>query len=159
MSRLFVLAAALIGFVSPALAAGIVVPPEQWNIPIVGDPLACDDTIVVWKVTYHMNDKESEYWAGPKINEIRDIKQIGLRANGNQYIPRRYCVGTARMSDHKDRRVVYQVLQSMGFAGYTVGVESCVVGLDHNFAYAPACSALRPFVERYKQAKVQLTYP
>ncbi len=33
--------------------------------------------------------------------------------------------------------------------GWGYGVEWCVVGLDRNLAYAPACSALRPFVERY----------
>ena len=33
--------------------------------------------------------------------------------------------------------------------GWGYGVEWCVVGLDRNLAYAPACSVLRPFVERY----------
>ena len=159
MSRLFVLAAALFGQASPVFAGGIVVPPEEWHVPIAGDPPACDDPVVLWNITYHNFEKEAEYWSGIDINAVDDIHQIGLRANGNQYIPRRYCVGTAKMSDNKERRLVYQVQQSMGFAGFTVGVEWCVVGLDRDLAFAPACSSLRPYVERYANDKVQLTYP
>ena len=31
-----------------------------------------------------------------------------------------------------------------GFAAYGPGVEFCVVGLDRNWAYNPACKAARP---------------
>ena len=39
-------------------------------------------------------------------------------------------------------------MSAFGIIGATWGVEWCVVGLDPNFAYAPACSILRPIIER-----------
>ena len=63
------------------------------------------------------------------------------------------------ISDGVPRQIIYQVQQSLGFAGATIGVEVCVVGLDRNFAYSPACSVLRPLLDRFAREKVRLTYP
>ena len=57
------------------------------------------------------------------------------------------------MSDNRDRLVVYQVQEDLGMTGWGSGVEWCVVGTDRDFAYAPACSALRPFAQRYLNQK------
>ena len=57
-------------------------------------------------------------------------------------------VARAAMSDSKERTVIYNVVSAFGILGATWGVEWCVVGLDPNFAYAPACSTLRPIIER-----------
>jgi hypothetical protein len=75
------------------------------------------------------------------------IREIGFRSNGLGYIPRRYCVARALDADSRPRTVIYDVEESLGVIGWGYGVEWCVVGLDRNLAYAPACSALRPFVE------------
>ena len=83
------------------------------------------------------------------------MKEIGFRANGVAYIPRRFCMAEATMSDHHVRQVVYQVEEWTGFSGYGDGVEWCVVGLDRNLAYAPACSVLEPLVERYAHENVR----
>ena len=52
------------------------------------------------------------------------------------------------MNDLKQRTVVYAVGENTGIIGTTWGVEWCVVGLDPMLAYAPACSVIKPFVER-----------
>jgi hypothetical protein len=160
MYRLLLCLAALFGLSAPAFAAGVVVPAEQRHSPFSGELPPCDDAVVVWKAEYHFNDKEAEYWNPDlEIKEIVDIKEIGYRTNGVAYIPRRFCVGTAKLSDGVSRQIVYQVQQSLGFAGFTIGVEMCVIGLDRNYAYSPACSVLRPLLDRYAREKVRLTYP
>lgn len=182
MSRSILVIAALLALGAPALAqssgftsnstTGTVAPNSEGPVingpprdfapvfPMAADLPACNNAEVLWRVAGKFAGKESAYWASDlKINEVVDIKEIGLNSNGEDYIPRRYCVGMAKMSDNVVRPVVYQVQHSLGFASYTVGVESCVVGFDRNFAYAPDCSVLRPLVDRYAGDGVRLTYP
>ena len=161
MYRLLLCLAALFGLSGPALAAGVVVPAEERHHPFSGELPPCDDPVVLWKATVeHFDEKESGYWNSDlEIKAVVDIREIGYRSNGVAYIPRRYCVGKAEISDGASRQIVYQVQQSLGFAGFTIGVESCVVGLDRNLAYSPACSVLKPLLDRYGNQKVRLTYP
>ena len=49
-----------------------------------------------------------------------------------------------RVSDSRDTVVYYSIIEKGGFAGVGWGVEWCVVGYDHNLAYAPNCRAARP---------------
>jgi len=60
------------------------------------------------------------------------------------YIPRRFCTGTAILSDGVKRRIDYSVREGLGLIGVTWGVDYCVLGLDRNWAYAPACQMARP---------------
>ena len=48
------------------------------------------------------------------------------------------------VSDGKVRTVNYSIIEDGGFAGYGDGVEFCVVGLDRNWAFNPACHAAKP---------------
>jgi hypothetical protein len=38
----------------------------------------------------------------------------------------------------------YNIGEDLGFIGASWGVEWCVVGLDRNYAYAPACTMALP---------------
>jgi hypothetical protein len=40
--------------------------------------------------------------------------------------------------------VNFSVIEDGGFASIGAGVEFCVVGLDRNWAYNPACRMARP---------------
>jgi hypothetical protein len=42
------------------------------------------------------------------------------------------------------RAVHYAIVEDAGYLGVTWGVEWCVVGLDRNWAYSPACKMARP---------------
>ena len=53
------------------------------------------------------------------------------------------------MSDQKERTIIYEIQEDTGIIGWGWGVQWCVVGLDRNSAYSPACSVLRPLAERY----------
>ncbi|MGD0185147.1 MAG: hypothetical protein ABSC25_07830 [Roseiarcus sp.] len=150
MKRIVVCLAALLVFCAGAQAAGVVVPAEQRYVPYSGELPACDDPGVLARISDRFAQKESEYWNSPlQIESYDRIQEIGFRANGLAYIPRRYCVARALDSDSRERTVVYDIEESLGMIGWGYGVEWCVVGLDRNLAYAPACSALRPFVDRY----------
>ena len=160
MSRLSAAVVALFALTAPALAGGIVVPAEDRYRPFAAELPACDDTIVLWRVTSDFAYKESRYWNSEmRIDAVEKIQEIGYRSNGLGYIPRRYCVGAAKMSDNKVHKVVYSIVQSGGFVGLTFGVESCVVGFDRNLAFAPACGVLRPILDRQSGEKVKLQYP
>jgi hypothetical protein len=150
MKRLALALVALLAFSASAEAAGYITPAEKRWAPFTGSLPACDDSSVLSWITGAFGGKESEYWnSSLQINGYDRIREIGLRANGVAFIPRRYCVARATLNDGQRRLVVYQVQEDLAFAGLGDGVEWCVIGLDRNLAYAPACSALRPYVTRF----------
>jgi hypothetical protein len=150
MKRIMICLAALLVFGAAAQAGGIVVPAEQRYVAYSGDLPSCEDPGVLSRITDRFAQKESGYWnSALQINGYDRIREIGFRANGLGYIPRRYCVARALGNDLKERTVVYDIEESLGVIGWSYGVEWCVVGLDRNLAFAPACSSLRPFIERY----------
>jgi hypothetical protein len=150
MKRIVFCLAALLALGAGARAGGIVVPAEQRYSAYSGDLPACDDPGVLAQISGGFGQKESNFWNSPlQIGGYDRIREIGFRANGLGYIPRRYCLARALGVGAKERTVVYDIEESLGMIGWGYGVEWCVVGLDRNLAYAPACGVLRPFVVRY----------
>jgi hypothetical protein len=150
MVRLFVLFAALLGFCATARAQQFTTPAEERFSPYYEKLPACDNTWVTGRISDRFQEKESSYWHSElTIHGYDRFREIGFRANGTGYIPRRYCMARATMSDGKERTIIYDIQEDLGIIGWGYGVEWCVVGLDRNFAYSPACSVLRPFAERF----------
>jgi len=48
------------------------------------------------------------------------------------------------VSDGKVRTVHYSIIEDGGIASMGQGVEWCVVGLDRNWSYNPACKMAQP---------------
>ncbi|MGD1038144.1 MAG: hypothetical protein ABR878_13405 [Roseiarcus sp.] len=150
MKRIVVCLAALLALGAGAHAAGVIVPAEQRYSPYSADLPACDDPGVLARISDRFAQKESGYWNSPlQIGGYDRVREIGFRANGLGYIPRRFCLARALVNDSRQRTVVYDIEESLGMIGWGYGVEWCVVGLDRNLAYAPGCGVLRPFVDRY----------
>jgi hypothetical protein len=125
-----------------------VVPAEQRYAPFSGDLPACDDPSVLSRIADRFEQKEAGYWYSTlQLGPFDRVRQIGFRSNGLDYIPRRYCIARTQTNDLKHRAVIYAIGDKLGMIGWGYGVEWCVVGLDRNLAYAPGCSAVRPFVE------------
>jgi hypothetical protein len=125
------------------------VPVEGRWAPFYGDMPTCDDGGVLSTISGRFGQTQREFWNSQlAISGFDRVREIGFRSNGLAYIPRRFCIARAAMSDSKERTVIYNVVSAFGIIGATWGVEWCVVGLDPNFAYAPACSTLRPIIER-----------
>jgi hypothetical protein len=140
---------AFIALCSGAQAQGYSTPAEQRYSPYSANLPTCDDPGVLARISGRFQQKETEYWnSNLQIGGYDRIRQIGFRANGLGYIPRRYCVARAQMSDLKPRAVIYAIGEDLGMIGWGYGVEWCVVGLDRNLAYAPGCQAVRSFLER-----------
>ena len=132
---------------------------------------------VLSTITGRFSQTETTYWGGDNaIVGIDRVRDIGFRANGLSYIPRRYCVALAAVVDPrlpppvipycialasvvdprlppplnpKTHTVIYDVVQAGGIIGWSWGVEWCVVGFDREHAYSPDCSVLRPILERW----------
>ena len=56
----------------------------------------------------------------------------------------RFCSALALVSDGYKHPVHYVIGETTGMIGARFGVEWCVVGLDRNMAYSPACKMARP---------------
>ncbi len=95
-------------------------------------------------------DKESTYWNSRlEITGFADVREVAFRpwsvpASAYNSIPRRFCSASAMLNDGHVHKVHYSIIEDGGFAGYGSGVEWCMVGLDRNWAYNPACRAARP---------------
>ena len=134
------------------------VPAEARWAPFSSDLPTCDDAGVLSTITVRFGRTENTYWGGKNaIDGYEGVREIGFRANGLGYLPRRFCVARAAIVDPLVpppprpplRTVVYNVTAAAGIIGWTWGVEWCVVGFDREHAYEPACAVLRPILERW----------
>ncbi len=129
---------------APALARPLT-PSEQRDQPYSGLLKACDDPAPLGYIRGAFAGREIEYWhSGLTIVGFDDVHEIGFRSNGLDYIPRRYCQAQALMSDNRVRSVSYQITEAGGSIGFSDNVVWCVVGLDRNNAFAPACKEAQP---------------
>ena len=165
------MARAIIGFlmclsgVSAAAAAGGPQPITQYETPVEArwapfssDLPACDDPGVLSTIQSRFGQAENTYWGGAAaIEGVEKVREIGFRANGLAYVPRRFCVGRAAVFDPslpqpvapREHTVVYNVVAAAGLIGWSWGVEWCVVGFDRSRAFEPACGVLKPILERW----------
>jgi hypothetical protein len=105
-------------------------PPCEWGLGTIASRFA---------------EKESRYWnSSVSIEQFDRVREIAYRPWSKKLIPRRYCEARVRLSPGHFSRVYYSIGEDTGFAGFTWGVEWCVVGYDRNLAYAPGCRMARP---------------
>ena len=87
----------------------------------------------------------TEFWNSDlQIQSIEQVKEVAFRPWADGTIPRRFCTGRALTSDGKWHVVRYSIVEDGGMIGANWGVQWCVVGLDRNWAYNPACKAASP---------------
>lgn len=105
----------------------------------------CEDSWVAGKIAGRFAEKESRFWnSALQIVGIEGVREIAFRPGHYALIPRRFCKGTALINDGTRHAIYYGIGEDTGWLGITWGVEWCVVGLDRNWAYNPACKAARP---------------
>jgi hypothetical protein len=96
-------------------------------------------------ITWRFAHKESRYWnSNLQILGFERVHQTAFRPWVSHTIPRRYCRALALVSDGRKRVVDYWIGEDTGMIGASWGVEWCVIGLDRNWAYNPACKMARP---------------
>ena len=90
-------------------------------------------------------EKESTFWnSALQIVGYEHVRETAFRPWQSDNIPRRYCSAKAILNDGKPRVVHFSIIEDGGLASFTDDVEFCVVGLDRNWAFNPACKAARP---------------
>ena len=96
-------------------------------------------------ISWRFAQKESRFWkSGLTILGYDHVRQIAFRPWASHTIPRRFCRARAFVSDGRKRVVDYWIGEDTGMIGASWGVEWCVIGLDRNWAYNPACKMARP---------------
>jgi hypothetical protein len=150
ISRYAAVAAALLSLCAGAVHSGAALaappmPAEDRFLPYFGDLPPCGDGWTLQKITDDFN--YHQYWysnARLELAQFEAVREIGYRTNGDEFIPRRYCIARALFSDGRRREVKYNTVERGGFIGIGDGVEWCVVGLDPLHVYSPACRAAGP---------------
>jgi hypothetical protein len=110
-----------------------------------GDLPACDNSWALGEIQRNFSTKEGRFWNSDlTILDFEKIHETAFSPWASQAIPRRFCSAVAVVSDGVRRPVHYSIAEDLGAIGATWGVEWCVVGLDRNWAYNPACRIAKP---------------
>ena len=105
----------------------------------------CDTPAVIGQISSKFAEKEGVYWTSNlELVGIERIRETAFRPWAANTIPRRYCSAIVQVSDGRRTAVHYSIAEDTGMIGMTWGVEWCVVGLDRNWAFNPACKMARP---------------
>lgn len=135
-----------VGFVSQARAASWIEDNFWLSGPRYDRILpACDSGVARDLIVADFASKEARFWnSSLQIVGIENIRETAALSWAAQSIPRRFCRGTALISDGLKRPIYYSIEEDTGEIGAVNGVNFCIVGLDRNWAYGPACRAARP---------------
>ena len=105
----------------------------------------CDYGDALVRIASRFNQKENMYWATDlRIVNFEKIRETAFRPWAAQTIPRRFCSGIVEISDGRRHIIHYSIAEDSGMIGASWGVEWCIVGLDRNWSYNPACKMARP---------------
>jgi hypothetical protein len=106
---------------------------------------SCDYPAALDRIIANFRTKEFGFWNSElRIVGVENIKETAVMPWAAQSIPRRFCSGTAVISDGQRHPMYYSIAEDTGMIGMDWGVNFCVEGLDRNWAYNPACRAARP---------------
>ena len=105
----------------------------------------CDYPDALSKIASRFNQKENNFWnTDLKIVGFEQIRETAFRAWAANTIPRRFCSGVVEVTDGRKHAIHYSIAEDTGMIGAKWGVEWCVVGLDRNWSYNPACKMAKP---------------
>ncbi len=105
----------------------------------------CDAESALYKISSRFNMRENDFWnTDLQILGFEKIRETAFRPWAGNSIPRRYCSAIVQISDGRRTAVHYSIGEDTGMIGMTWGVEWCIVGLDRNWAFNPACKMARP---------------
>ena len=105
----------------------------------------CESRYALDRIQTRFATKEGRFWNSDlRITGFDQIRETAFRPWAPNTIPRRFCSAVALTSDGHRRTVHYSIAEDTGMIGASWGVEWCVVGLDRNWSYNPACKMARP---------------
>jgi hypothetical protein len=105
----------------------------------------CDHQRALHEIANRFNQRENVFWQrNLAILAFEKIRETAFRPWAANTIPRRFCSGIVHVTDGSTHTIHYSIGEDTEMVGHTWGVEWCVVGLDRNWAYSPACKMARP---------------
>jgi hypothetical protein len=105
----------------------------------------CDYRDALVLIASRFNQKENMYWATDlRIVNFERIRETAFRPWAANAIPRRFCSGVVEVTDGRKHAIHYSISEDTGMIGASWGIEWCVVGLDRNWSYNPACKMAQP---------------
>jgi hypothetical protein len=105
----------------------------------------CDYRPALDKIANRFGKKEGRFWNSDlDIVSFDRIRETAFRPWAADTIPRRFCSAMVEISDGRKRPIHYSIAEDTGMIGASWGVEWCVVGLDRNWSYNPACKMAQP---------------
>ena len=108
----------------------------------------CDYPAALDRIIANFRTKEFRFWNSElRIVGFENIRELDFLPWAAQAIPRRFCSGIAVINDGGRHTIYYSIAEDTGIIGMDWGVNFCVVGLDRNWAYNPACRSARPYSE------------
>ena len=109
------------------------------NVPL------CDENGQLDKIVARFATKEGRFWnSALTIVGFEKIREVAWEPWSSGTIPRRYCTASVLVSDGRRHQINYSIIEDGGMISASDGVEWCVVGLDRNWAYNPACKMAQP---------------
>jgi hypothetical protein len=143
------------GLLAGAMLAGMTVPGDsagffEKNFYMSGprytaDVPLCTDSWPLSKIRSTFRTKEGRFWNSDlEIVDFQNVRETAFRPWDAGTIPRRFCRAEVIISDGAKRPLFFSIVEDGGFITMTFGVEWCVVGLDRDWAYNPACKMARP---------------
>ncbi|WP_421723353.1 hypothetical protein [Bauldia sp.] len=88
-------------------------------------------------------NRKTFHW-GVKIEAVTDVYEKPEQIQAHSDIGRRYCRGTAWMTDGSQSEVAYLIETRQGFASVGWRVESCLPAYDEWHVYGSWCRSIRP---------------
>ena len=135
------------GLLAVIVAVTMAGPAGAWELKFWdGEARVCDDQSILNKIERRFRHQVSQVSNLPdvQIDAIDRIHQHRyLPARDNRPIARRYCHGTAQLSDGRRKKIWYLIEDHQGFAGIDDNVEFCVSGFDRWNVYNSYCRVLR----------------
>ena len=114
----------------------------------------CDYRDALTMIASRFNQKENMYWATDlRIVNFERIRETAFRPWAANAIPRRFCSGVVEVTDGRKHAIHYSISEDTGMIGASWGIEWCVVGLDRNWSYNPACKMAQPSVVSWGVAR------
>jgi hypothetical protein len=105
----------------------------------------CEEPSALNRISARFGEKERAFWnSALDIKGFEKIQETAFRPWGSNAIPRRFCSAIIHVSDGSKHAIHYSIGEDSGMIGMTWGVDWCVVGLDREWAYDPACKMSRP---------------
>jgi hypothetical protein len=105
----------------------------------------CNEHGPLDRIQSRFGTKESRFWNSDlEIVGFDKIHEVAWEPWPSGTIPRRYCSASVLVSNGTRHQIYYSIAEDTGMIGIGYGVEWCVVGLDRNWAYNPACRWARP---------------